>query len=381
MYVKDPYRPEQEHEYEGLTLACMKQIQYGVSGNGRVIVRGQLTRVYGSRGSKNNSRYKEKSMRNLSNGMSKFLTLFAVTALAALLCAPLVSATPILGSDLASFTVLGATTVTNVPTSTIVGNVGVWSSGGANAITGFNSSPGVAVSDPQVTGGEVHAGTAVAASAQNQLTTAITNLGSLGAGILLPADLAGLTLAPGVYTVPAGTTNLSGVLTLNGLGNANSAWVFQMPSTLITSPDSVVSIINTGSGAGVYWNVGSSATLDVNTTFIGNILALTSITMNTTATDLCGRALASTGAVTLDQNSLSGICPGLLADSSGVSGGLDVITTPGGAPQVGFLPYESVPAASVPESSIMLLLGSGLAGLVVFRNRFTKDELVNGRPV
>jgi len=320
-------------------------------------------------------------MRNLFNGMSKFLTLFAVTALAALLCAPLVSATPILGSDLASFTVLGATTVTNVPTSTIVGNVGVWSSGGANAITGFNSSPGVAVSDPQVTGGEVHAGTAVVASAQNQLTTAITNLGSLGAGILLPADLAGLTLAPGVYTVPAGTTNLSGVLTLNGLGNANSAWVFQMPSTLITSPDSVVSIINTGSGAGVYWNVGSSATLDVNTTFIGNILALTSITMNTTATDLCGRALASTGAVTLDQNSLSGICPGLLADSSGVSGGLDVITTPGGAPQVGFLPYAPVPAASVPEPSIMLLLGSGLAGLVVFRKRFTKDELVNGRPV
>jgi len=306
--------------------------------------------------------------------MSKFLALFAVTALAALLCPPLASATPILGSDLASFTVLGATTVTNVPTSTIVGNVGVWSSEGANAITGFNSSPGVAVSDPQVTGGQVHAGTAVAASAQGQLTTAIANLSSLGAGILLPADLAGLTLSPGVYTVPAGTTNLSGVLTLNGLCNANSAWVFQMPSTLITSPNAVVNVINTGSGAGVYWNVGSSATIDVNTTFIGNILALTSITMNTTATDLCGRALANTGAVTLDHNSLSGICPGLLADSGGVSGGLDVITTPSGATQVGFLPY-----ASVPESSTMLLLGSGLAGLVVFRKRFKKDELVSGR--
>lgn len=115
-------------------------------------------------------------------------------------------ATPLLGSDLASFTVLGASTVTNVPTSTIVGNVGV---SPGTAITGFLSSPGVAVADPQVTGGLVHATTAVAASAQAQLTAAITNLGSLGAGTLLGADLVGLTIFPGVYTVPAGTTNLS----------------------------------------------------------------------------------------------------------------------------------------------------------------------------
>ncbi|MDA3915094.1 ice-binding family protein, partial [Oleiagrimonas sp.] len=127
-------------------------------------------------------------------------------------------ATPILGSDLASFTVLGHSTVTNVRSSTIVGNVGVWSSGGANAITGFNSSPGVAVSDLQVTGGSVYAGGALAQSAQSGLTTAINNLASLGSGTTLTnADLtlAG-TLAPGIYTVPAGTTNLSGTLTLDG---------------------------------------------------------------------------------------------------------------------------------------------------------------------
>ena len=43
------------------------------------------------------------------------------------------------------------------------------------------------------------------------------------------ADLAGLTLYPGVYTVPAGVSNLSGVLTLDGLGDSNALWVFQLP--------------------------------------------------------------------------------------------------------------------------------------------------------
>ena len=268
-------------------------------------------------------------------------------------------ATPFLGSDLASFTVLGASTVTNVPTSTIDGSVGVWSSGGANAITGFNSSPGVAVSDPQVTGGTVQAGGPVAQSAQSQLTTALTNLGSLGPGTTLSADLTGLTLGPGVYTVPAGTTNLSGALTLNGGGNANAAWVFEMPSTLITSSNSVVNVINTGSGAGVYWDVGSSATIGTNTAFLGNILARASITMNTTATDLCGRALASTGAVTLQQNSLSGVCTGVMAGSSGLSGGLNYAS---GSSAATFLPYASV-NGTVPEPATLPLLGLGLLGL------------------
>jgi hypothetical protein len=300
--------------------------------------------------------------RTASRMKTSCLNLFGSAAVAALLCPALVSASPILGSDVASFTILGASAVVNVPTSSINGNVGVWSSGGANSISGFLSSPGTAVSDLQVTGGLVHAGNTIAQSAQAQLTAAMTNLGSMGAGTTLSlADMAGLTLRPGVYTVPAGTTNLSGTLTLDGQGNANAAWVFQMPSTLITSPNSVVNMINAGTGAGLFWNVGSSATIDTNTTFLGNIFSLASITMNTLATDNCGRALASTGGVTLGQNSLSNSCTD---SSTGLSGGLDVITE-GGVTRVDFL----APATTTPIPAAAWLLGSGLMGLAGLRRR------------
>lgn len=289
-------------------------------------------------------------------------------SIVALLCSPSMGlAVPLLSSDLGSFAVLGAAAVTNIPTSTVVGSVGV---SPGSAITGFNSSPGVAVADLQVTGGLVHTTTAVAGQAQSDLTIARASLDLLGAGTLLSADLVGLTLFPGVYTVPAGVSNLTGTVTLDGQGNANAGWVFQLASTLVTSPGSVVSVINTGSGAGIYWNVRSSATLDTTTSFEGNILALSNITLNTHATIGCGRALADTAAVTMDMNTLGfGCAAGTGGGGSyGFSGGLSVTstTTP---EKPTFLPFAPVPGTAIPEPGTFSLAAFLLAGLALSRRR------------
>ncbi|WP_339948334.1 ice-binding family protein [uncultured Albimonas sp.] len=286
----------------------------------------------------------------------------ALPIAAALIGTPVFAlALPILGDDLSSFAVLGASTVTNVPTSVVQGNVGV---GIGPAVTGFTAVAGAAVADVQVTDGLVHSTTPTAQSAQSQLSIARGYLASLGIGAMLGADLAGLTLAPGVYTVAAGVTNLSGTLILDGGGNANAAWVFHMPSTLITSSDAVVSIVGAGPGAGLFWNVGSSATLGSGTEFLGNILASASITAATGATNLCGRLLAETEAVTLEQNSLSIGCDGALAESGGLGGGLDVVD--GG--EVVFRAYAPLTAA-VPLPAGILLLVSGFAALIAARGR------------
>lgn len=106
------------------------------------------------------------------------------------------------------------------------------------------------------------------------------------------------------YNAAAGTP---GTLTLNFQGNPNALFLFKFGSTLTTASGSSVVLTNTGGTScptNLFWQVGSSATLGTGSTFAGNILALTSITM-TTGAGLSGRALARNGAVTLDTNTVN----------------------------------------------------------------------------
>jgi hypothetical protein len=187
------------------------------------------------------------------------------------------------------FSVLGGQTVTNTGPSVLANSVGV---SPGTAIVGFP--PGI-VQPP----GTIEATTPEAAQAQADSTAAYIDALGRPLNETTTSDLTGLTLVGGVYAGPSQSPlSLAGTLTLDGEGNPNSVFIFQTDSTLITGSGSTVSLINGAQACNVFWQVGSSATLDTGSTFVGNILALTTITVADSVT-VQGRALAQTGEVTL----------------------------------------------------------------------------------
>jgi len=239
---------------------------------------------------------------------------------------PLMQTAPMLGAA-SSFAVLGGSTVTNTGATTVRGDLGV---SPGSAVTGFP--PGTVV------GGTIHAADAVAGQAQSDTTTAYNSLaGQPCTADLTGQDLGGKTLTAGVYCFST-SAQLTGALTLNAQGNANAVFIFKIGSTLTTASGSTVLLINGGSPCSVFWQVGSSATVGTTTTFVGNILALTSITLNTGA-GVSGRALARNGAVTMDTNNIG---------SAGCAAGLATATPTATATAVATATPTSAPASAPP---------------------------------
>lgn len=107
-------------------------------------------------------------------------------------------------------------------------------------------------------------------------------------------ELSGLTLGPGVYCSGGAMSLSAGTLTLDGLGNSDAQWIFQMASTLVTSPYTSFILQNGAQTKNVYWKVGSSATIGHSSSFVGNIVAYASISFGQTSV-LSGRGLAGAG--------------------------------------------------------------------------------------
>ncbi len=250
-----------------------------------------------------------------------------------------VATTPPLGAA-AGFAVLGASTVTNTGPSVVTGDLGV---SPGTAVAGFP--PG------QVTG-TIHAGDPAATQAQGDVATAY----AFAAGEpcdqnLSGQDLGGMTLPPGVYCFNS-SAQLTGTLSLDAQGNPNAAWLFQVTSSLTTASNSAVVLVNGATPCNnnnVTWQVGSSATVGTGSSFVGNILANTSITFNAGATST-GSLYAHTGAVTMDSNNVS-TCAGAGGKASPA-----ITTTPSG----------SVPAGGNISDSAHLTGGAAPTGTVVF---------------
>jgi hypothetical protein len=224
------------------------------------------------------------SMKNL-NGLAAALALAGLAVAASPAWAQNIS----LGTA-SNFGVLAGSAVTNTGPTVVTGNVGVFP---GSSITGFP--PGSIVPGS----GFLHPADAISGQAQSDLTAAYTDAATRVCGTPIAGGLlGGLTLTPGVYCMGAG--NLTGTLTLNGAG----VYIFQMASSLTTAPGSSVALINGASSCGVWWQVTSSATIDTTSAVAGNVLALTSITLNNGAS-LNGRALARNGAVTLINNAVT----------------------------------------------------------------------------
>jgi hypothetical protein len=201
-----------------------------------------------------------------------------------------------------SFAVLGGTAITATGSAVISGNVGV---SPGSAVTGFP--PAV------VQNGQIYTGVgSLAGPAQSSALDAYNNL--KGQACLPANNLTGkilgetpgfLSLSPGVYCFDT-SAQLNATLTLNDGGDANAIFIFQIGTTLTTASSSKVQMSGGGRGTNVYWQVGTSATIGTSTTFRGNIIANTSITLTTSATTT-GRVFALNGAATIDSTAVDAL--------------------------------------------------------------------------
>jgi PAS domain S-box-containing protein len=185
-----------------------------------------------------------------------------------------------------SYAILAATTVTAPGAIVVNGDLGLYP---GTSVTGF---------PPATVNGTINIDNTAAMVAQNDLLTAYNALFNLPPGATKTGNIGGSTLTPGIYTAPSTSLAVSsGNLTLDAQGDTNAVWIFQIGTTLDVASGLQVILANGAQASNIFWQVGSSATIDTTAVMQGNILAAISITVNGGAT-LNGRPLAMIGAVT-----------------------------------------------------------------------------------
>ena len=315
-------------------------------------------------------------------------------------------ATPLIGTELASFSVLAGSYATYGANTTINGNVGAvgYITAGANAMA-LNNYSGAAITYGAgasslstnavgaITIGELANAGAVGNDmssleiALTQFNAAKSALNNMENGRVLDATVSGnMLLTPGLYISSGLTTAAGTIITLDGKGMINPYWVFNINTYLVTGANTEVQFAAGTTNASVFWNTGGYTTLGANTSLLGVVLSSEYIVGGAGATIACGNAFSlSYVGVGADGATSASDCAGSF---KGMSGGLQIVngiavaspvseesevSQTSQASEASQASLVSLPELPEPNSYALLLVGLGMMG-VVTRRRKNKDN-------
>jgi len=172
--------------------------------------------------------------------------------------------------------------------TTLRGDLGVTAN---SAPTGF---------PPGVVTGTTRVGTTAVIQAGADLTTAYNEVAGRAPGTTIAGDLSGVKLTPGLYSAAGAIAN-TGTLTLDGGGDPNAIFVFQIGGALNLAAGAQVTLTGGAQASNVFWQVNGAAVIGAGAKFTGTIMALGAVAVGA-GSEVNGRALALTGAISLNDN-------------------------------------------------------------------------------
>jgi hypothetical protein len=258
-----------------------------------------------------------------------------------------------------AYAILAGSGITNTGITTISGDVG---SSPTASETGFAACPGAnCVTLTGTNHTSPNPNDAVTQGAKAALTNAFNNAAGQTPGVVL-TELAGQTLVAGVYTSASGTFGMSGTLTLDGANNANSVFIFQTASTLITGGTGNINLIRGAQACNIFWKIGSAATLGAGSTLDGTVMAHDSISLGSGVTVigrlLAGEQASGAGAVTLIHDTI--IRP-TCAATPVVTPSASATPKPSVTPKPTATPKPTTPAASASAAAASKLAAAAKA--------------------